>query len=144
MITLTMSGKCMLKVFGYTVAILVGPLILAAIIWTVTGNPGLVGWSFWGGLLLGILAVLTDELKQREALALQRSRENVVVTSPSYAPVLTWGVPSAFHISTKTVIDLHLGMFALHVALHTDSVRSKCVLSQYTSTHTQTDQITQD
>jgi hypothetical protein len=29
MITLTMSRKCMLKAFGYAVAILVGPLILA-------------------------------------------------------------------------------------------------------------------
>lgn len=144
MFTLTMRGKLILKAFGYSVLILLGPLTLVAIIWTVTGNPDLGSCSFWCGLFLGILAVFTDGLKKREALVLQQSHEKVAVTSPSNPPVLTWGVPSASQVSTKIVVDLHLGRFSLNLAIHTDSVSSRCVLSRYVPTHRPTNLITQD
>jgi hypothetical protein len=139
MITSTTSGKRILKAFGYTVAVMVGPLILAAIIWAAAGNPDLVSWSFWGGLFLGTLAVLTNELEKRAVVLVQQPHEKSALP-----PVLTWNTPGIHRVSTETVIDLSLGTFALNLAMRTDSVRSRCILSQYASPYTPTDQITQN
>jgi hypothetical protein len=135
MITLTMCGKCILKAFGYTFAILVEPLILAAIIWSVTGNPDLVSWFFWGGLLLGILAVLTAELKQREV---------VLVQQPPLPPVLTWNASGTHQVRTETTVALNVGLFALRVTRCTDLERTWNVPGQCNPAYTPTNQITQD
>ncbi len=139
MITSTTSGKRVLKAFGYTVAVMVGPLILAAVIWTVAGNPDLASWSFWGGLFLGTLAVLTNELERRAVVLVQQPHEKAALP-----PVLTWNVHGIHQVSTETVIDLSLGTFALNLAVRTDSVCSRCMLSQYASPDTPTNQITQN
>jgi hypothetical protein len=141
MITLTMRGKCILYAFGYAIAILVGPLILAATIWTVTGNPDLVSCSFWGGLFLGVLAVFTDELRKREALVTQQSQLKQAVTSPSHAPVLTWNAPDRHQVRTETTVDLNVGMLALRVTRCTDVERSTCVPGQYLPAYTPPNQI---
>jgi hypothetical protein len=140
---LTMSGKRIRKVFGYAVATLVGPLVLAAIIWTVTGNPDLGSCSFWGGLFLGVLAVFTDELKQREALLAQQSRVKQAVTSPSHAPVLTWNALGTHQVCTETTVDLNVGMFALYVTRCTDVQRSRYIPSQDLPAYTPPNQITE-
>jgi hypothetical protein len=142
--TLPISLKRILKAFCYSVLILLGLLTLAAIIWTVTGNPALGSCSFWCGLFLSILVVFIDDLKQREAFILQQSHENVAGTSPSHAPVLTWGIPGASYVSIAIVVNLHVRRFALNLDIHTDSVRFRCVLSQNVPTHTPTNLITQD
>ena len=127
MITLTVRVKLILKACGYTAAILVGSYILATIIWTVTGNPDLGTYTFWGGLFLGILAVLTGELRKRAARVLQQSHEQTAVAAHPIAPVLTESVPSPFQVSTKTIVALNLGIFDLKLAFRTDLERSKSV-----------------
>ncbi len=139
MITLTMRGKRILNAFGY--AILVGPLILAAFIWAVTGNPDLVSCTFWGGLFLGVLAVFTDELKKREAILAQQSQLKQAVTSPSHAPVLTWNAPGRHHVRTETTVDLNFGMLALRVTRCTDVERTWYVPGQYPPAYTPPNQI---
>jgi hypothetical protein len=126
MITLTMRGKRIFNAFGYAVATLVGPLILAATIWTVTGNPDLVSCSFWGCLFLGVLAVLTAELKQREVVLVQQLHEKSALP-----PVLTWNASVTHKVRTETTVDLNVGMFALYVTRCTDVERSMCVPGQY-------------
>jgi len=144
MITLTIQVKLILKAFRYTVAILVGSLILAIIVLAVTANQDLTTCTFWGGLFLGILAVLTDELKKREALLTQHAHERSAVAAPSHTPVLTEYALGTHQVSTATIVDLNVGMFDLHVGVRTDLERSKCVLSKHASTHTPINQITQD
>jgi hypothetical protein len=143
MIILTMRGKRILYAFGYAVAILVGPLILAATIWTVTGNPDLASCTFWCGLFLGVLAVFTDEMKKRDAILAQQSRVKQAVTSPSHAPVLTWNAPDRHHVRTETTVDLDVGMFALHVTRCTDVERTWYFPGQYLPTYTPPNQITE-
>jgi hypothetical protein len=138
MITLTMRGKCILNAFGYTVAMLVEPLILAAIIWIVTGNPDLVSCTFWGGLFLGVLAVLTADLKQREVVLVQLLHEK-----PALPPVLTWNAPGTHNVRTETIVDLNVGMFALQVTRCTDVERTWNVPGQYHPTYTPPKQITE-
>lgn len=142
MITLTI--RLILKAFGYTVALLAGAFIFAMIVWVVTANRDLTTCTFWSGLFLGILAVLADELQKREALVLQQSHEQTAVTAHPNAPMLTQYVPGTFQVSTKTIVDLNLSIFGLKLALCTDLERSKCVLSQYASTHMPSNQITLD
>jgi hypothetical protein len=144
MITLTIRVKLILKAFGYTAAILVGSYILATIIWTVTGNPDLGIYAFWGGLFLGILAVLTDALQKREALVMQQGQEKQAVAAPSHTPVVAEYALGTHQVSTATSIDLNVDIFDLHVGVRTDLERSKCVRSQHVPTHTPSNQITQD
>jgi hypothetical protein len=144
MITLTIRAKLILKAFGYAAAILVGSYILATIIWTVTGNPDLGTYTFWGGLFLGILAVLTDALQKREALVMQQGREKQAMAVPSHTPVVAAYALGTHLVSTATSIDLNVDIFDLHVGVHTDLERSKCVRSQHVPTHTPINQITQD
>jgi len=140
MITLTIRVKLILKAFGYTAAILVGSYILATIIWTVTGNPDLGTYTFWGGLFLGILAVLTDALQKREALVMQQGWEKQAVAAPSHTPVVAEYALGTHQVGTATIVDLNLGIFDLHVGIRTDLERSKCVRSQ----HAPINQILQD
>ncbi len=100
LITLTIPVKLILKAFEYTVALLGGAFISAMIVWVVTSNQGLTTCTFWGGELLGILAVLTGELRKRAALVLQQSREQTAVAAHPIAPVLTEYVLSTFQVST--------------------------------------------
>ncbi len=130
MITVTIRVKLILKAFGYTVAILVGVFIFAIIVWAATSNQNLTTCTFWGGLLLGILAVITDELQKREALVLQQSRERSTMTPPSDTPTLAAYALGTHQVSTATSIDLNLGIFDLHVGVRTDLERSKCVPSR--------------
>ena len=67
MITFTIRANLILKAFGYTATILVGAFIFAIITWATTQNQDMKTYAFWGGIFLGILKVLTDELKKREA-----------------------------------------------------------------------------
>ncbi len=136
----TLTIRVILKAFGYTVILLAGALILAMIAWAVTANQGLTTCTFWSGLFLGILAVFTDELQQREALVLQQSREQTAVTARSNVPMLTQYVPGTFQVSTKTIVDLNLSIFGLKLAFRTDVERSKSVLGEYMPIN----QITQD
>ncbi len=140
MITLTIRVKLILKAFGYTAAILVGSYILATIIWTITGNPDLGTYTFWGGLFLGILAVLTDALQKREALVMQQLQEKQAVAAPSHTPVVAEYGLGTHQVGTATIVDLNLGIFDLHVGVRTDLERSKSVRSQ----HTPINQIIQD
>jgi len=136
----TLTIRVILKAFGYTVILLAGALILAMIAWAVTANQGLTTCTFWSGLFLGILAVFTDELQQREALVLQQSREQTAVTARSNVPMLTQYVPGTFQVSTKTIVDLNLSIFGLKLAFRTDVERSKSVRTEYMPIN----QITQD
>jgi hypothetical protein len=131
----------MLKAFGYTIVILVEAFIFTIIVFVVTHSAGLAVLAFPASIFLGILAFLIDELKKREALVLQQSQEQSAARSPSHTPVLTWNALGTHQVRTKTVVDLNLGIFDLHVGVRTDVERSKCVLSQHT--HTPTNQITQ-
>jgi hypothetical protein len=127
LITLTIRVKLILKAFGYTVTLLAEAFIFAMIVWVVTSNQNLTTCTFWGGLFLGILAVLTGELQKREALVLQRSHEQIAVAAHPNTPVLTEYVPGTFQVSTKTIVTLNLGIFDLKLALRTDLERSKSV-----------------
>ncbi len=91
MITLTIRLKLILKAIGYTITILVGALIFAIITWIVTQNQDLGTYAFWGGIFLGILAVLTDELQKREALVMQQWQEKQAGSC-----VRTWNTPSQY------------------------------------------------
>ena len=136
----TLTIRVILKAFGYTVILLAGVFILAMIVWTMTSNQDLTTCTFWSGLFLGILAVFTDELQQREALVLQQSREQTAVTARPNVPMLTQYVPGTFQVSTKTIVDLNLSIFGLKLAFRTDVERSKSVLGEYMPIN----QITQD
>lgn len=129
MITFTIRVKLILKAFGYTAAILVGAYILATIIWIVTGNPDLGTYAFWGGLFLGILAVLTDALQKREAPVMQQWQEEQAVAAPSHTPVVAEYGLGTHQVRTATIVDLNLGIFDLHLTKCTDSERSKSVPS---------------
>ena len=144
MITLTIRLKLILKAVGYTITILVGALIFAIITWIVTQNQDLGTYAFWGGIFLGILAVLTDELQKREALVMQQWQEKQAVAAPSHTPVVAAYALGTHQVSTATSIDLNVDIFDLHVGVHTDLERSKCVRSQHVPTHTPSNQITQD
>lgn len=134
--------KLMFKAFGYTIVILVEACIFTIIVFVVTRSAGLAVLTFPAGIFLGILAFLIDELKKREALFLQQLQEQSTVLSPSHKPVLTWNALGTHQVRRKTVVDLNVGIFNLHVGVRTDVERSKCVLSQHM--HTPTNQITQD
>lgn len=134
--------KLILKAFGYTIAILVEAFIFAITTWAATQNQDLGTYAFWGGIFLGILAVLTDELKKREALVTQYAHERTAVTTPSHMPVLSEYALGTHQVSTTTVVDLNSGMFDLHMGIRTDLERSKCVLTQHAPTPT--NQIIQD
>lgn len=139
MLTPDTNTKHILKAFGYTVATLIGTLIVSAVIWSVTGNADLVSWFFWGGLLLGILAVLTATLKPRKVMLVQQ-----LYARP---PVLTWNAHGTYHSRTETTVALNTGMFALRVAWCTDVERTWNVPCQCTRVYTpvnQTSEITQD
>ncbi len=127
MITSTIRVKLILKAFGYAVALLAEAFIFAMIVWTTTSNQDLTTCTFWCGLFLGILAVLTGELRKRAALVLQQSHEQTAVAAHPIAPVLTEYVPSPFQVSTKTIEALNLGIFDLKLAFRTDLERSKSV-----------------
>jgi hypothetical protein len=118
--------------------------IFMIIAWAATGNEHLGAYAFWSSVFLAILAMLTDELKKREALVTQQSYEKRAVTSPSYSPVPTWYALGTHWVSTKTVVDLNVGGFAPHLAIRTDTERSRCVLSQYLATYTPANRIIQD
>src|SRR5260370_3924671 len=144
MITLTIRLKLILKAIGYTITILVGAVIFAIITWLVTQNQDLGTYAFWGGIFLGILAVLTDELEKREALVMQQWQENQAGAAPSHTPVVAAYALGTHQVSTATSIDLNVDIFDLHVGVRTDLERSKCVRSQHVPAHTPINQITQD
>ncbi len=126
----------MLKAFGYTTVILVEPCIFAIIVFVVTHIAGLAVLTFPASIFLDIFAFLIDELKKREALVRQQSQEQSTVPSPSHTPVLTWNALGTHQIRTKTVVDLNVGIFDLHVGVRSDVERSKCVPGQHTYTPT--------
>ncbi len=130
MITVTIRVKLILKAFGYTVAILVGAFIFAIIVLAATSNQDLTTCTFWGGLFLGTLAVLTDELKKREASLTQDAHERSTVAVPSDTSELAAYALGTHQVSTATSIDLNLGIFDLHVGVRTDLERSKSVPSR--------------
>ncbi len=140
MITVTIRVKLILKAFGYTIAILGGAFIFAIIVWALTSNQDLTTCTFWGGLFLGILAVLTYELQKREALVMQQLHEKQAVAAPSHTPVVAGYALGTHQVSTATSIDLNVDIFDLHVGIRTDLERSKCVRSQ----HAPINQIIQD
>ncbi len=131
MITLTISVKRITKALGYTVAIYGGAWILATIIWAVTGNPDLWTWSFWGGLFLGILAVLTDEMKKREGQVPQPSQEGPAALLPPSPTVHILSAPEVHQVSTHTIVDLTCGVFDLRVTRCTDVEHSGSMPGQY-------------
>ena len=130
--------------FGYTVLILIEASIFAIVVWAATGNGILGGYTFCGGIFLGILAVLTDELKKREVPAMQQPQEKQAVTSHSQTPVLTWNALGTHQVSTRTIVDFNLSISSLNLAIRTDSERSTCILKQYDPTNTSTNQVTQN
>src|SRR5260221_5369630 len=140
MITLTIRLKLILKAIGYTVAILSAALIFAIITWIVTQIQDLGTYAFWGGIFLGILAVLTDELQKREALVMQQLQEKQAVAAPSHTPVVAAYALGTHQVSTATSINLNVDIFDLHVGVRTDLERSKSVRSQ----HVPINQIIQD
>ncbi len=131
MITLTIRVKLILKAFGYTAAILVGSFILAILVVTVTANQDLGTYAFWGGILLGILAVLTDELQKREALVMQQWQEKQAGAAPSHTPVVAAYALGIHQVSTATSIDLNVDIFDLHVGVRTDLQRCAKRLSLF-------------
>jgi hypothetical protein len=82
------------------------------IFWTATSNQDLTTCTFWGGLFLGILAVLTDELRKREALI---AHERTTVGASSHTPSRAAYTLGTHQVSTATSIELDLGIFDLHV-----------------------------
>lgn len=93
--------KLILKGLGDTIAILVGAFIFAIIVLAAKSNQDLITCTFWRGLFLGILAVLTDEMQKQGAPIFQQSHEQTTVTSYPNAPVMTQYIPSAFQVCTK-------------------------------------------
>ncbi len=63
-------------------------ITLAIIVLVVTANQALGTYAFWGGMFLGILAVLTDALQKREALVMQQLQEKQAMAVPSHTPVV--------------------------------------------------------
>lgn len=130
--------EILLIAFGCTVATLVGPLIVSTVVWSVTGNADLMSWFFWGGLLLGFLAVLTAALKPRKVMLVQQLH-----VKPPLPTVLTWNAPGTYLSRTETTVDLNTGMFALHVVRCTDVERTWNVPGQCIRACTPTNQITE-
>ena len=119
-------------------------ITLAIIVLVVTANQALGTYAFWGGMFLGILAVLTDALQKREALVMQQLQEKQAMAAPSHTPVVAAYALGTHQVSTATSIDLNVDIFDLHVGICTDLERSKCVRSQHVPTHRPINQITQD
>ncbi|HEX9132123.1 MAG TPA: hypothetical protein VF844_07510 [Ktedonobacteraceae bacterium] len=118
-------GKLIFKAFGYTIAILLGALILAIIVLATTANQDLTTYAFWGGVFLGMLAVLTDELKKREALVgLLSHHEQPGAAARSSAPVQALRAPQEHQIRTFTIVDVTCGVLDLHVSRWTDGPRT--------------------
>jgi hypothetical protein len=134
--------KVILKAFGYTIVILGEAFIFTVIVLAITQSGDLAVLTFPASIFLGILAFLIDELKKREALLLPQSWGQSAVRSPSHSPVLTWYALGTHQVSTKTVVDLNVCIFDLHLGVRTDLERSRCVLSQHT--HTPAGQIARD
>jgi hypothetical protein len=88
MITMTIRVKLILKAFWYTVSILVGAFSLSVTVLAVAANQNLAVCTLWGGLIFGIVAVLTRELNKREALHTQYAHERSAVAAPSHTPAL--------------------------------------------------------
>ncbi len=141
MFSLATNTKYILKTLGcsvYTVATLVGPLIVSNVIWSLTSNADLVSCFFWGGLLLGILAVLTAALKPRKVEFVQQP-----YGQPPFPPVLTWNAPGTDHSCTETTVSIDTGMFVLHVARCTDIERTWYVPGQCIRAYPQANYITE-
>jgi hypothetical protein len=118
-------GKLILKAFGYTIAILLGALTLAIIVLATTANQDLASYAFWGSVFLGILAVLTDELKKREALVrLLSQQEQPGAAARSSAPVQALSAPEEHQVRTSTIVDVSCGVLDLHVTRWTAGRRT--------------------
>lgn len=118
-------GKLILKAFGYTIAILLGALTLAIIVLATTANQDMTTYAFWGGVFLGILAVLTAELKKREALVgLLSQHEQPGAAARSSSPVQALSAPEEHQIRTSTIVDFTCGVFDLHVSRGTAGRRT--------------------
>ena len=125
MITLNHNVQLILRAFGYTIAILGGAVILAIIVQATTANPDLSVCIFWGSMFLGILVVLTDELKKREALVrLLSQQEQPVAAARSSSPVQALSTPEEHQIRTSTIVDFTCGVFDLHVTRWTAGRRT--------------------
>jgi hypothetical protein len=124
MITLHMNVQLILRAFAYTIAILGGALILAIIVQATTANPDLSVCIFWGSMFLGILAVLTDELKKREALVGLLSQQEQPGAARSSAPVQALRAPQEHQVRTSTIVDVTCGVLDLHVSRWTDGRRT--------------------
>jgi len=116
MITLHMNVQLILRAFGYTIAILGGALTLAIIIQATTANSDLSVCIFWGSMFLGILAVLTDELKKREALVRQLSQQEQPGAALPLLPVQALSAPQEHQVHTHTIVDVTYGVLDLHVS----------------------------
>src|SRR5260370_34425927 len=119
-------------------------ITLVTIVLVVPPTQALWTYAFWGGMFLGILAVLTDELQTREALVMQQWQEKQAGAAPSHTPVVAAYALGTQQVSTATSIDLNVDIFDLHVGVRTDLARSKSVRSQPLPAHTPINQITQD
>ncbi len=118
-------GKLIFKAFGYMIAILLGALTLAIIVLATTANQDLTTYAFWGGVFLGILAVLTDELKKREALVgLLSQQEQPGAAARSSAPIQALSAPEEHQVRTSMIVDVTCGVLDLHVSRWTDGRRT--------------------
>lgn len=124
MITLHHNVQLILRAFGYTIAILGGAVIFAIIVQATTANPDLSVCIFWGSMFLGILAVLTDELKKREALARLLSQQDQPGAARSSSPVQVLSAPEEHQVRTSTIVDVTCGVLDLHVTRWTDGRRT--------------------
>jgi hypothetical protein len=124
MITLHMNVQLILRAFGYTIAILGGAVIFAIIVQATTANPDLSVCIFWGSVFLGILAVLTDELKKREALVRLLSQQEQPGVVPPLLPVQALSAPQEHQVRTSTIVDVTCGVLDLHVSRWTDGRRT--------------------
>ena len=117
-------GKLILKAFSYTIAILLGALTLAIIVLATTANQGMTTYAFWGGVFLGMLAVLTDALKKREALVRLLSQQEQPGAARSSAPVQALRAPQEHQVRTSTIVDFTCGVLDLHVSRWTAGRRT--------------------
>jgi len=125
MITLHHNVQLILRAFGYTIAILGGALILAIIVQATTANPDMSVCIFWGGVFLGILAVLTNELKKREApVRLLSQQEQPGAAALPLSPVQALSAPEEHQARTATIVDVTCGVLDLHVTRRTDGRRT--------------------
>jgi hypothetical protein len=125
MITLHINVQLILRAVGYTIAILGGAVILAIIVQATSANPDLSVCIFWGSMFLGILAVLTDELKRREALLrLQSQQDQPGAAARSSAPVQVLSAPEEHQVHTHTIVDVTCGVLDLYVTRWTDGRRT--------------------